>query len=113
MQCHRRADRFQSEAIPRPLLNIFVTRARLSLQISALPPGDKPVESVESIPARLLELGRAELLGQVVEELPADLAVRDHKWLELPEGQPITGEVGGGGDRRRPHALVDQRNLAE
>src|SRR4029079_16860646 len=34
------------------------------------------------------------------------------EWLELPEGDALADEAGGGGDRRGPSAAVDQGELA-
>src|SRR3954454_12028083 len=58
-------------------------------------------------------LGGAELLGDRLDELPADLAVRDHERTELPEGEAVADEIGRGRDRRRAHAFVDEGDLAE
>src|SRR3954466_3478801 len=58
-------------------------------------------------------LGGAKLLRDRLDELPADLAVGDHERTELPEREPVTDEIGRGGDRRGAHAFVDESDLAE
>src|SRR5687768_246610 len=59
------------------------------------------------------ELGGTELLCDRLDELPSNLAVRDHERPELPQREPITDEIGYGCDRRGAHAFVDERDLAE
>ena len=57
--------------------------------------------------------GFAQVLGQRLEKLPADDAVRLDEGAELPDREPPAHEVVDGGDRRDAHALIDQRDLAE
>ena len=58
-------------------------------------------------------LGRTELPGDRLQQLPADHPVRLDQRPELPERQPVADELGGGGDGGDADALVDQRDLAE
>src|SRR5438046_10008232 len=62
----------------------------------------------------LLLLRLAEPLGHHLEELPGDRCVRLDQGPELPRGEPVTGEVGVGDDRRgSPRLIVDQSQFAE
>ena len=63
--------------------------------------------------ARRALLGVAEQLRQRLQQLPGDRSRSLDERPELPGGRARSGEVGLGRDRRRPRALVDQRDLAE
>ena len=61
----------------------------------------------------LLRLGGAQAFGQGLKELPGDSAVAFHQRAELPERQPVAGQVGGRAHRGGAGATVDQGDLAE
>src|SRR5712672_922001 len=57
--------------------------------------------------------GVAQAGGEAFEQRPGDLAVLGHIGLEVPGGHSAAMEVGGGDDRCRARAAVDQGYLAE
>src|SRR5690349_1690671 len=55
----------------------------------------------------------AKHLCQALQQFPADHAIGLHEGLEVPIGDAIADEVGGGGDGRHAGALVDERDFTE